>query len=162
MQIEDLLRRDLIIEDLEASTREEALTKMCRVLIDKGYAKESFTEAILLRERTFPSGLPMEGHKIAIPHTDAEHVEKSTILFARLKEPLEFCTMGDPNEKIQVQMISMFALKEKKQIGFILEVLINTYQDNDTLEAVLQAKDADEMFTILWDAVGRVMKETAQ
>ena len=162
MKIEDLLRRDLIIENLEAADREEALTKMCQFLISRGYAKESFTEAILHRERVFPSGLPMEGHKIAIPHTDAEHVEKSTILFARLKTPLEFNTMGDPDQKIMVQMISMFALKEKNQIGYILEILINTYQENETLEAVLQAKDGDAIFKILWEAVGANMRETPE
>ncbi|MFP3041926.1 PTS sugar transporter subunit IIA [Treponema primitia] len=162
MKIDDILRQDCIIENLVADTKEEALTKMGEVLLAKGYVKESFIPAILERERNYPSGLPMEGHKIAIPHTDSEHVNQSTIFFARLAKPLEFSSMGDPNEKIQVQLISMFVLKEKKKIGYILEVLINTYQDNATLEAILQAKSVQDIYAILRKAVGANMTETEE
>jgi PTS system galactitol-specific IIA component len=162
MKIEDILKADCIIDKLEAATKEEALSAMCKVLLSKGYVKDSFPAAILEREKLYPSGLPMEGHKIAIPHTDAEHVNESVILFARLAKPIEFSSMGDPDEKLQVQLISMFALKEKKQIGFLLEVLINAYSDNDVLDAMLKAPSAKEMYDILFAAVGTHMKgETA-
>jgi PTS system galactitol-specific IIA component len=161
MKVEDILKEDCIIENLKAATKEEAITAMGRVLLSKGYVKDSFQAAILERERLYPSGLPMEGHKIAIPHTDAEHVNESVILFARLDQPVEFSSMGEPDEKIQVQLISMFALKEKKDIGFLLDVLINTYSDNDTLDAVLKAPSAKEIYNILYKAVGERMKEEA-
>ena len=154
MNVEDILKEDCVIENLEASSKEEALSAMCNVLLSKGYVKETFPQAIQERERLYPSGLPMEGHKIAIPHTDAEHVNKSTILFARLARPLEFASMGDPDEKIQVQLISMFALAEKKEIGKMLELLINAYSNNDVLDAILKAPSAKAIFDILYEAVG--------
>jgi PTS system galactitol-specific IIA component len=158
MEIDDILKRDCIIENLEADTKEEALTHMGKVLLSKGYVKDSFVQAILDREKSYPSGLPMEGHKIAIPHTDAEHVNESVILFARLSKPIEFSSMGDPNEKIQVRLISMFALKEKKKIGYILEVLINTYQDSETLDKILHAEGEEAIYRILREAVGTHLK----
>ncbi|MDR2143934.1 MAG: PTS sugar transporter subunit IIA [Treponema sp.] len=159
MKIEEILKEDCIIERLDAATKEEALVSMCAVLAEKGYVKDSFPDAILERERLYPSGLPMEGHKIAIPHTDAEHVNESVLLFARLARPVEFSSMGDPDEKIQVQLVSMFALKEKKKIGFLLDVLINAYSDTDTLDAILKASSAKEMYDILYKAVGKRMGE---
>jgi PTS system galactitol-specific IIA component len=157
MKIDDILKQDLILDSLDVKTREEAIELMARVLLSKGYVKESFIPAILERERKYPSALPMEGHKIAVPHTDAEHVNQSVILFARLTQPVEFCSMGAPEETLSVQMISMFALKEKKQIGYMLEVLITTYQENETLDAILKAGDAGEMYRILRQAVGAHM-----
>lgn len=159
MKVEDILKEDCIIENLKAATKEEAITAMGRALFSKGYVKDSFLEAILERERLYPSGLPMEGHKIAIPHTDAEHVNQSVILFARLDRPVEFSSMGEPDEKMQVRLISMFALKEKKDIGFLLDVLINTYSDNDTLDAVLKAPSAKEIYHILYKAVEEKIAE---
>lgn len=159
MKIDEVLREDCIIENLKAKTKEEALAAMCGVLLEKGYVKDSFPQAILERERLYPSGLPMEGHKIAIPHTDAEHVNESVILFARLEEPVEFSSMGDPDEKIPVRLISMFALKEKKEIGFLLDVLITAYSDNDTLETVLRASSAKEIYDLLYKAVGDRISE---
>ena len=154
MKIEDVLKEDCIIERLDAASKEEALNTMSNILLKRGYVKESFPEAIIEREKHYPSGLPMEGHKIAIPHTDADHVNKSIILFARLAKPLEFASMGDPDEKIQVSLISMFALAEKKDIGKMLEVLITAYSNNDILEAILNASSAKEIFDILYRSVG--------
>jgi PTS system galactitol-specific IIA component len=100
----------------------------------------------------------MSGLKIAIPHTDAEHVNRSALLFARLKEPLEFRSMGDPEEKLQVAMISMFALKEKKLIGDLLETLLTVYQQEAVLEALYHAPDAGSMFRILKENVEKYGK----
>ncbi|GHV86583.1 PTS galactitol transporter subunit IIA [Spirochaetia bacterium] len=158
MKIEEILKEDSIIDNLEAATKEEALSAMSAILLSRGYVKESFPAAILERERLYPSGLPMEGHKIAIPHTDAEHVNESAILFARLAKPLEFSSMGDPDEKIQVQLISMFALKEKKKIGFLLEVLITAYSDNEVLDAILKAPSGKAIYDILYRTVGPRMQ----
>jgi PTS system galactitol-specific IIA component len=159
MKIENVLKEDCIIERLDAASKEEALTAMSNILLAKGYVKESFLGAILEREKHYPSGLPMEGHKIAIPHTDAEHVNKSVILFARLTKPLEFASMGDPDEIIQISLISMFALAEKKEIGKMLEVLITAYSNNEVLEAVLNAPSAKAIYDILYQNVGSTMKE---
>ncbi|MDR0600189.1 MAG: PTS sugar transporter subunit IIA [Treponema sp.] len=159
MVIEDVLKEDCIIENLKASTKEEALSAMCQVLLSKGYVKDSFSAAILERERLYPSGLPMEGHKIAIPHCDSEHVNKSVILFARLEKPLEFSSMGEPDQKIPVQLISMFALAEKKQIGTMLEVLITAYSNNAVLDAVLKAPSGKEIHSVLYNAIGAQLKD---
>jgi PTS system galactitol-specific IIA component len=159
MKIEDVLKKDCIIEKLEAATKEEALSAMSNMLLAGGYVKDSFPGAILEREKKYPSGLPMEGHKIAIPHCDAEHVNKSVILFARLAQPLEFASMGDPDEKIQVSLISMFALAEKKEIGKMLEVLITAYSNNDILDAILKAPSAEAIYDILYRNVGSTITQ---
>jgi hypothetical protein len=48
----------------------------------------------------------------------------------------------------------MFALKEKKKIGFLLEVLITAYSDNAVLDAILKAPSAKVIYDILYEAVG--------
>jgi PTS system galactitol-specific IIA component len=153
LQFHDLVRPECIFADLEVKNRDEALTFLASHLVSQGYCADSFVEAILERERLHPSGLPMPGHKIAIPHTDAEHVHRSVILFARLKNPVHFDSMGGPGESLPVQMISMFALKEKKLIGDMLETLITVYQHNEVLDAILNAGDREEIYELLHDAV---------
>jgi hypothetical protein len=46
-------------------------------------------------------------------------------------------------------MISMFALKEKKLIGDLLETLITVYQDEAVLNAIYDAPDSIEIYRIL-------------
>lgn len=155
LQFRDLVREELVLGDAVFPTRDEALRKMATILVERDYCEEPYIEAILERERVHPSALPMPGHKIAIPHTDATYVKRSALLFARLKEPVEFRSMGDPDEILQVSMISMFALKEKKLIGDLLETLITVYQDESVLEAIYGAADGGTIFRILRDHVER-------
>ncbi|MFP4510696.1 MAG: PTS sugar transporter subunit IIA [Spirochaetaceae bacterium] len=149
----DLVKEDLVIDRLDVRDRTDALQKMSGLLVEKGYCRETFTAAILERERIHPSGLPMAGHKIAIPHADAEHVITSAILFVRLDIPVEWCAMGSTDDRISVQLVSMFALKEKRLIGDMLETLLTVYQHNEVLNALIEAKDSGSMFTILKQAV---------
>lgn len=149
LQFSDLVRRDLILYDVSFPNREEALNAMAQTLVDQGYCESGYVSAILERERNHPSALPMPGHKIAIPHTDATYVKKSALLFARLKTPVTFYSMGDPDETLHVSMISMFALKEKKLIGDLLETLIMVYQDESVLNAIYTATDAQSIYDIL-------------
>ena len=158
MKIEDILKTECILGNVDAPSKEEALKIMAEKLYSLGYVKESFIEAIQDREANYPSGLPMEDLKIAIPHTDADHVNQSVICFARLRDNVEFSVMGAPEEKIQVRLISMFALKEKKKIGDLLETLITTYQDNDVLKALVDADDEEAIYTILHENVEKNLK----
>ena len=153
-----MVHEDLILDDLAASTREEALGQMAGILVERGFCKPEFVQAILDREAAHPSGLPMAGLKIAIPHTDAIHVNRSALLFARLRQPLEFRSMGSPDEKLSVPMISMFALKEKKLIGDMLETLLTVYQHEEVLQALYHAPDRAAMFRILKENVEKYGK----
>lgn len=155
MKFEDMIKKELIFVDYTVQDRDNALSIMAECLHEKGYVKETYLEAVLERERIFPSGLPMEEHKIAIPHTDSDHVNRSAILFMRLKEPVEFGVMGAPEEKIRVKMISMLALKEKKEIGKLLETLINVYQKTEIMEEILKAPSGEEIYQILNREVGQ-------
>lgn len=149
MEIQNFISKDLIELDYEAETREMVLQYMAETLQNKGYAKSTFPEAILDREKNYPSAIAFSNKGIAIPHTDATHVEKSTVFFLRLSQPLEFRAMGTPEEKVDVSFVSMFALKEKNDIGQVLTTLITAYQDPDLLEQLWIAKSKDEVYELL-------------
>jgi PTS system galactitol-specific IIA component len=155
LKFADLVKQELILPDLDAGDRTDALRQMAQMLVDAGYGEPTFVDAILDREANHPSALPMPGHKIAIPHADATHVRRSAILFARLCRPVAFQSMGDPGQTLQVRLISMFALKEKHLIGDLLETLITVYQDNQVLDAILSAPDGASIYTLLRENVNK-------
>ncbi len=156
MELDSLIKEDLIFLDIPVSSREEALTYMANILVEKGYVKESFPASIIEREKSNPTGLPMSRHKIAIPHTTSDHVLESALIFARLEKEVEFAEMGgEPGSILSVRLISMFALKEKKLIGDLLEALITAYQDEEMLEQIIHATDSNEVYGILRRKVGQ-------
>ena len=60
--------QSLILKVEHAKTNTEVLTTMCNHLCDKGIVKDTYCQAILDREASFPTGLNTHGINVAIPH----------------------------------------------------------------------------------------------
>ena len=60
--------------DLEDG-RGGALHLLATAAVEQGYARESFVDAVVEREASFPTGLPLP-LPVAIPHADARHILK--------------------------------------------------------------------------------------
>lgn len=149
MEIQNFITKELIELDHTAEEREHVLQYMAEILCSKEYTKPTFVEAILDREKNYPSAIAFSKKGIAIPHTDADHILRSTVFFLRLAKPIEFRAMGTPDEKVQVHFISMFALKDKNDIGELLTALITAYQDTELLEQLWVAKNKEEIYELL-------------
>lgn len=134
----------LVVLNLEAKNNVEALTKLASVLQEKGVAKDSFTPAILKREKEYPTGLMCEELAVAIPHTDAEHVNKQAIAIAILKEPVQFVQMGTESDMVDVKVMFMLAIKEPhKQMDF-LQALMFAFMSKDKLSTLAKCKTTQE------------------
>lgn len=121
---------ELIVANIEAMDREAVFTELAGLLQENGFVKESFLEAIIEREKVFPTGLMTESANVAIPHTDAEHVRKPGIAIGILDSPVEFGLMGSPGETVQVKVIFMLAITEPEMQVRLLGNLTDLFQDN--------------------------------
>lgn len=142
-----LLDRNLVVLNIEADTQKEALEKLAGRLCEAGYVKESFAQAILEREKVFPTGLPTEGYGVAIPHTDVEHVNKPAIALGILKKPVKFNLMGDldPNNQVDVRIMFMLAIKEPHMQLKLLQDIMEVIQDSVLLQKMVEAPDVEAL-----------------
>lgn len=140
------LDKNLVARELSAESDIDALKQLSALMIKEGVAKESFTSAILEREKIFPTGLPMEDIGVAIPHTDAEHVIKQSISIGILQEPVEFRVMGgDEGEFVKVKIIFMLAIKNpQKQVEF-LQALVDLIQKEGAIEKLVNLHSNSEI-----------------
>jgi len=104
----------LIELKLKAKSSQEVIEKLGNLMLSKGYVLDSYVDAVLTREETLPTGLPIDGFSVAIPHTDSGHVNESTIAIATLEEPVEFNMMIDPTQKTKVQLALMSVFQNKE------------------------------------------------
>lgn len=79
MKIQDLLRKDVMLLDLQATEKTAAIDEMIHSLVDRGYVTdfETFKEGILAREALTSTGL---GDGIAMPHSKNAAVKEATVL----------------------------------------------------------------------------------
>lgn len=153
--IYEMLDRNMIFPDLHAKDMEDVMRKMGGALISAGYAKASYVDALIKREKDFPTGLNADIFGVAIPHTPMEHILKTTIAIGVLHDPVEFVEMGTSDDKVAVSMIFMLCIAGKPgEHGHIdeLQAVLKIIQDPKTLEKIRNALDRDKIIEIIKEA----------
>ncbi|API93128.1 PTS galactitol transporter subunit IIA [Virgibacillus pantothenticus] len=148
------LDESVILTDIEAKTKEQALEIVAQNLVDLNLVKKSFIPAIIQREAEYPTGLPTNGVSVAIPHTDDKHVKTETISLAILKRPVDFFIMGDGNNTTPVQLIFMLAMNEPNSQLSLLQKLMQIFQDEKTLTYIVSQKNKTDIKNLLKKKLG--------
>lgn len=131
MAFSDLFHQDLIEIGTNFSSQNDMFEKMFDKLYKNNYVKESFKEAIIKREKEYPTGLYTDKISLAIPHTDIEHVKHPFIYVIKLEKPLQFVQMGTNNEWVEVDNIFMLGIKYPSEQVDLLAQIMDKLQDND-------------------------------
>ncbi len=137
----------LELEGIEENT--EALTQLTDYLLDKGYVKNGYKEAILEREAMFPTGLSTGVINIAIPHADTRYVNQAAICVGILKKPVKFSAMDEPDHQIDVNIIIVLALKEAHGHLEMLQKVVELIKDQDNLKKIVTASDTKPVYDII-------------
>lgn len=146
---QSLLNPKVILINIEAENREEALNILANKLKSEGFVKDSFIQAILDREDEFSTGLPGFGRGIAIPHADPHHVNSSVMAIATLKKSVQFRMMGNHDELIDVEVMFMLALKESHSHMSVLQNLMDIIQNEALLTQIKEAATPDELYSLV-------------
>ena len=98
MRIQDLLRKDVMLLDLQATEKTAVIEEMIHSLVDHSYVTdfETFKEGILAREALTSTGL---GDGIAMPHSKNAAVKEATVLFAKSNKGVDYESLdGQPTD----------------------------------------------------------------
>ncbi|MBO8435323.1 MAG: PTS sugar transporter subunit IIA [Tyzzerella sp.] len=144
----EVLDENLIIPELDASNSDEVFEKLGGRLIEQGYCKDTYINALKEREKNYPTGIDLGGINFAMPHTDSQHVNKTAIAIGVLKNPVHFYHMGTTDRDVTVNLIFMLAVENPNEhIGFI-GGLLELFQDQDLLEKLTKAKTPKDIVEI--------------
>ena len=148
--IKDLLFEDLIQMELEAEDFEDAIRKIGEDAYQKGYVKKGFAEAVIKREKLYPTALPTEVMKVAIPHPiERDTVEKSAIIVTKLKNPVDFILMGSDNETVPVNITFTLAVNGAEHKLTILQKLVGMFSEKESMEKIKASSTPKEIITAL-------------
>ncbi|MCM3400269.1 MULTISPECIES: PTS fructose transporter subunit IIABC [Oceanobacillus] len=142
MKTTELLRKDIMIMDLQATTKEAAIDEMIRSLHKNGVVQdaEEFKEAILNREAQSSTGL---GDGIAMPHAKTKAVNEPAVLFAKSTKGVEYESLdGQP-----AYLFFMIAVPEGANDTHLqtLASLSKLLIDPDFVGQLKQANSPDEV-----------------
>ncbi|HEM5498643.1 PTS transporter subunit EIIA [Streptococcus suis] len=98
MKIQDVLKKDVMLLDLQATSKEAVIDEMIASLVDKSYVTDFdvFKTGILNREAQTTTGL---GDGIAMPHAKNAAVKEATVLFAKSNKGVDYASLdGQPTD----------------------------------------------------------------
>ncbi|MBJ6744853.1 PTS sugar transporter subunit IIA [Streptococcus sp. 121] len=98
MKIQDLLKPEVMLLDLQAQSKEAAIDEMIQSLVDHGYVTDFqvFKDGIMAREAQTSTGL---GDGIAMPHSKNAAVKEAVVLFAKSATGLDYESLdGQPTK----------------------------------------------------------------
>ncbi|CAM2808278.1 PTS fructose transporter subunit IIABC [Dellaglioa algida] len=96
MDLNELLLKDVMIMDLQATTKTEAIDEMVHKYFEAGVIDDEdlYKQDILKREAQSTTGI---GEGIAMPHAKNKAVKRATVLFAKSKMGLDYDSLdGQP------------------------------------------------------------------
>ena len=98
MKIQDVLNKNVMLFDLQATDKEGVIDEMVQSLVDNGVVTdfETFKTGIMNREAQTSTGL---GDGIAMPHSKNEAVKEATVLFAKSNKGVDYASLdGKPTD----------------------------------------------------------------
>ncbi|CAM3927506.1 PTS fructose transporter subunit IIABC [Alkalicoccus chagannorensis] len=152
MKITELLKKDLMILDLQGRSKPDVIRELSGSLDQAGLlrSKEEFIEAIEHRESQSSTGI---GEGVAIPHAKTAAVLEPAIVFGRSVEGVEYEALdGAPSHLFFMIAASEGANETHLQALSRLSTLL---MDEDFRQTLLQAHSTDEVI----DAVNAKEKE---
>ena len=96
MEIKDLLKKELMILDLKADNKKDAIEELAGKFYEHGYvnSKEEFADGLRAREEQGSTAL---GDGVAIPHSKNKTVKEPAVLFARKNDGLDYEALDGEN-----------------------------------------------------------------
>ena len=98
MKIQDVLNKNVMLFDLQATDKEGVINEMVQSLVDNGVVTDfdTFKAGIMNREAQTSTGL---GDGIAMPHSKNEAVKEATGLFAKSNKGVDYASLdGQPTD----------------------------------------------------------------
>jgi len=138
---QNILLKENILLNLKPMSKEEAIITAGRLLVEKGYVKESYVEGMLEREKVYNTYI---GNKVAIPHgTNASKNEilKSGIVVLQFKEGIDY---GDDKAYLVIGIAGV----NDEHLEILSSIAI-TIEDINTVDKIINSDSRTEIYNIL-------------
>ncbi len=130
--------RDLVVVGLDANGPGEVIRVLSDKLAARGFVADDFAEAVIEREREFPTGLPT-AVPVALPHTATVRCLRSALAVGVLRRPVEFGEMGNPMNTLKARVVFLLALANPKEQVRWLQRFMRGLRDAGLLERLTRA-----------------------
>ena len=148
MNLADILNREQILPDLQATTRWEAIDELINVLVKTGKIqpehRDSIAAVVKKRETSMSTGI---GFGIGIPHASTDQIYEVVGAFGRSKKGVNFDALD--NQPVNLVMLFLVPQGQFQKHLHTLANIAKLLHNKDFRQALEEAPDADVMIKII-------------
>lgn len=144
-----LFSEELVFLEPEIRTQQELFQWFFHHMQAEGYVKNSYYQSIIMREQKYPTGLQTSTIGVAIPHADAENLEKPFIAVVRPCRSIAFEPMGSAEETVQAELIFMLGVLKNGEQVIALQNLMGLLCNEEAVRGLLKAENAEKIIRII-------------
>ncbi|MEC5341342.1 PTS galactitol transporter subunit IIA [Brenneria populi] len=132
--------RLFVATGVEFQDSTEALKHIGARMLKEGVVKATYPAALLEREATYPTGIALENHAVAIPHCEASHAIEPAIYLIRPATPVPFA-QADDDGFIQAQLVIALVVTHPQEQLKLLKALFGQLQQPKFIEGLLSVPE---------------------
>ncbi|WP_164217759.1 PTS sugar transporter subunit IIA [Virgibacillus sp. YIM 98842] len=142
----------IFIED--AKDQNEIFNRIGKILYEKGIVNDKFIDALIEREKNYPTGLDLKPVSVdlpnaAIPHTETEYCHRKHVVFVKLEKPVLFKNMIAPDQELEVTYLFFIINNEKDSQTNILSELMGFLTAAENVNKLEKLQNKDEIYRFL-------------
>lgn len=135
--------QSMILTKVDSENAEGVIRLLCEKAKDNGCIEPVFVDAILAREKEYPTGLPT-AVPIAMPHIH-DGCLRSFFSMAVLNQPVTFQCMGDPDEAVETRLVFVFGITDPSYQTAVLKKFSTIFQSEEALNNLLGTETEEEL-----------------
>ncbi len=132
-----------------AASAEGVISLLCGRLEAQGYTDAGYLQAVLEREKRFPTALPTLPYATAIPHADAAHVKETGVAVAILHTPVPFRAMDCPDQSLGVRAVLLLAVARPSRQMATLQWVCEMLNQQDAVGRLVEAHSPADAMAVL-------------
>lgn len=153
------LNEELVdIFDIQGEQR-EYFQKIYQKLKQLNYIEGDYLNAIIEREKEYPTGLQTPFFNVAIPHTEPQFIKKPFIYMIKLKTPIAFGQMGTTDTLIDVDCTFVLGMEKGADQLVILQNLMDMFSNEEVMNNIRMANEEQGFYQIVSNFFNTNIKE---
>lgn len=147
MRISAILRRELIVCNLDAKTKEDVFDELCQLIEDnsKNISAKMVKESLIERERKGPFSIMKN---IAMPHARISTISQFKIAFATLENEIDFQYPKDA-DKIKVVILFVIPPRYSNLYLYTISWFLSFFSNYENYQKIIKCSSPDEVIEII-------------
>lgn len=149
MNLLDATKKELILLDVEATSKNEVISKLIDLIDKNGYLtdKDEFYNAVMEREKVSPTGLE---NGLATPHGKSKAVKKPVFAVAKLKNSIDEWESVDEDNRVNIVFLLGIPSNEAGTTHIeILTKLTTLFINDDFIEDLQYIKESQQLLDLI-------------